>query len=60
MSAGTHARTLIDKYLRSSPPAKSEEDCFLQCPVCGQTIDCRDLPQIFHHAQREHDRLPDH
>ncbi|RWP90518.1 MAG: hypothetical protein EOR89_33465 [Mesorhizobium sp.] len=39
-------------------PVDDESKHFIYCPVCGQTFDARDLGQVFHHAQPEHEPLP--
>lgn len=31
----------------------------MECPTCGQPIDCRDLGQVFHHNAPGHDLLPE-
>ncbi|MER8522145.1 hypothetical protein NKI48_21510 [Mesorhizobium sp. M0644] len=37
---------------------EDESKHFVYCPVCGQTFDARDLGQVFHHAEPQHERLP--
>lgn len=42
---------------RQGGPPADEAEYFVECPVCGQSVDCRDLRQVMHHASREHDPL---
>jgi hypothetical protein len=35
-----------------------ESEHFEVCPVCGQAFDLRDLAQVLHHDQPEHEPLP--
>lgn len=42
---------------RHGPPVADEAEHFVICPVCGQAFDMRDLGQVFHHAQEEHEPL---
>ena len=37
-----------------------EAEHFMACPVCGQAIDKRDLGQVFHHDDPDHEPLPVH
>ncbi|TIM24101.1 MAG: hypothetical protein E5Y61_28220 [Mesorhizobium sp.] len=39
-------------------PIKPEAEHFEHCPVCGQDFDKRDLGQVLHHAEPEHQPLP--
>ncbi|MER8767020.1 hypothetical protein [Mesorhizobium sp. M0968] len=39
-------------------PVEDESKHFVCCPVCGQTFDARDLGQVFHHAEPQHEPLP--
>jgi hypothetical protein len=36
---------------------ENEAEHFMECPVCGQAFDMRDLGQVFHHDQPQHERL---
>ena len=40
-------------------PVEKEEDHFYVCSHCGQAVDIRDLGQVFHHKEPNHERLPD-
>lgn len=40
------------------PPVTSEADHFYACAKCGQAVDMRDLGQVFHHEEPEHQPLP--
>jgi hypothetical protein len=39
-------------------PVEAEAEHFMRCPGCGQMIDCRDLGQVFHHDDPDHEREP--
>lgn len=41
------------------PPIRSEADHFHVCPDCGQAFDKRDLGELMHHMQPDHEPLPD-
>lgn len=34
---------------------ENEADHFITCPVCGQTIDMRDLEEVLRHEQPGHE-----
>jgi len=38
--------------------AAEEADHFIDCPECGQPIDCRRLGDVLHHEEPGHVRLP--
>lgn len=40
------------------PPVVTEADHFYTCEVCKQAVDMRQLGQVFHHEQPEHQPLP--
>jgi hypothetical protein len=40
-------------------PVENEADHFYVCTKCGQAVDMRDLGQVMHHEQAEHERLSD-
>jgi len=35
----------------------NEIDNFYNCPLCGQSVDMRDLGQVLHHEARGHEAL---
>jgi hypothetical protein len=37
---------------------ENEADNFEICPHCGQAFDRRDLDQVLHHDQEEHEPIP--
>ena len=39
---------------REGPPIP-EEDNFFVCSRCGQAVDMRDLGQVFHHEEPDHE-----
>lgn len=41
----------------SSGEPADEREHFYICNVCGQAVDYRQLGQVFHHEQRDHERL---
>ncbi|TPM06795.1 MULTISPECIES: hypothetical protein [unclassified Mesorhizobium] len=43
---------------RHGTPVKDEAEHFMVCPICGQAFDMRDLGQVFHHADEDHQPLP--
>lgn len=40
-------------------PVVDEAEHFIQCPVCDQAFDCRDLGQVMHHFPDVHVPLQD-
>ena len=34
----------------------NELDHFYTCDACGQSVDMRDLGQVFHHEEHDHER----
>lgn len=41
----------------SGPPVTSEADHFYVCEACKQSVDMRDLGQVFHHEEPGHEPL---
>ena len=39
-------------------PAAAEAEHFYTCPICAQAVDGRNLGDVIHHEQAEHDQLP--
>jgi len=39
------------------PPVTSEADHFFTCEACGQSVDMRELSQMFHHDEPGHEPL---
>ncbi|MBZ9807717.1 hypothetical protein [Mesorhizobium sp. ESP-6-2] len=53
-------RTDLGKPIKGKlvgPPVKDESDHFYVCQVCGQSVDARDLRQVFWHEEPEHEPL---
>ncbi|WP_210189804.1 hypothetical protein [Mesorhizobium prunaredense] len=40
---------------RTTGSRELKPSTFVQCPICNQSIDMRDLGQVLHHADEEHD-----
>lgn len=40
-----------------APMVMEEHEHFHVCPACGQAVDRRDLGQVLHHEEAEHQRL---
>ena len=36
---------------------ENELDNFYTCPACGQSVDMRDLGQVFHHEEEGHEPI---
>jgi hypothetical protein len=45
------------KGIRVGGEPKSELEHFYKCPACGQSVDMRDLGQVFHHEQPGHEPI---
>jgi hypothetical protein len=53
---GFPIRRMNGKRLGGEPG--NEADYFYKCSVCSQTVDKRDLGEVFHHELPGHDPLP--
>ncbi|MFU0503677.1 hypothetical protein [Pseudaminobacter sp. NGMCC 1.201702] len=42
---------------RMATTVEDESEYFYQCPTCGQTVDRRDLRQVFYHDEDGHEPL---
>ena len=47
------AKGILGKTVGGEPA--DELDNFYTCPACGQSVDMRDLGQVFHHEERGHE-----
>lgn len=56
--AGMQSGPSIIGYRVGGAPS-DEEEHFEPCPICGQSFDMRDLAQVMHHAESNHDPLPE-
>jgi hypothetical protein len=45
------------KGVRVGGEPKSELEHFYKCPACGQSVDMRDLGQVFHHELPGHEPI---
>ena len=54
----TRFHSWADKRI-AGPAIRSETDNFHVCPDCGQAFDKRDLREMMHHMQPDHEPLPD-
>ena len=45
------------KGVRVGPQPENEADHYFNCKRCGQAVDMRDLGQVLHHEQLEHEPL---
>jgi hypothetical protein len=45
------------KGIRVDGEPKSELEHFYKCPTCGQSVDMRDLGQVFHHELPGHEPI---
>jgi hypothetical protein len=45
------------KGIRVGGEPKSELEHFYKCPTCGQSVDMRDLGQVFHHELPGHEPI---
>lgn len=39
------------------PEPENEMEHFYICSACGQAVDMRDLGQVFHHEEKEHESV---
>jgi len=39
------------------PEPENESDHFYVCKKCGQSVDMRDLGQVFHHEEKGHEPI---
>ena len=42
---------------RKGGDPENEMDNFYKCPACGQSVDMRDLGQVFHHEDDGHEPI---
>jgi hypothetical protein len=49
------AKGLIGERLGGDP--ENELDNYYECSQCGQSVDMRDLGQVFHHDEEGHDKI---
>jgi hypothetical protein len=43
--------------VRDGPQPENEADHFYVCAQCGQAVDMRDLGQVIHHEQPQHEPI---
>jgi len=42
---------------RIGPEPEDELEHFYTCKACGQAVDMRDLGQVFHHEEKNHEQI---
>jgi hypothetical protein len=47
-------RRALNRLPVDAPPGEDEREHFIQCPICRQWIDCRELGDVMHHAEPGH------
>ncbi len=56
MKAINQAKEIIGTRVGGEPA--NELDHYYRCLACGQSVDMRDLGQVFHHEEAEHKPIP--
>ena len=53
---GVRVKKVKDKWVPDEP--ENELDNFYTCGICGQSVDRRDLGQVFYHEDADHEPIP--
>jgi hypothetical protein len=43
---------------RAGGEPEDEAEHFYRCPICGQSVDKRELGEVFYHTQPNHEPMP--